>query len=188
MRGDDVAMRSRAVLLRSGGVAALAAGTMWVVKSATILVVDTQPPMLFEAALPLFGVAVACVASGGRLSRTRLGAQMAGVVAAVAGMVAVVSELLGEARSAALIVASVGFVSGLVLVGLANREEPWPDAGTVRLAFVLGLLTVPAVAVGGLLSLAAERLVELPLLMLGGLWIWLGMGMLGRPRDVPAAE
>jgi hypothetical protein len=154
-----MAMRDHGRLLVTGGVAALAAGRMWVVKSATILVAGSQPPVLFEAALPLFGVAVACLASGGRRTRLLRSARMAGVVAAVAGTLALVAELFGEQWHAAIALAALGFVAGLVLVGLA-RDEPWPDAGTVRLGLVLGLLTVPLTAAGGVLSLAAERLVE----------------------------
>jgi hypothetical protein len=122
-------MRDRGFLLVTGGVAASAAGAMWVLKSATILAVDRQPPVVFLAALALFGVTVACLASGGRPSRLRRPALVAGVVAAVAGAVAVVSEFFGDEWSAAIVVATVGFVSGLVLVGLAGRENPWPTPG-----------------------------------------------------------
>jgi hypothetical protein len=73
----------------------------------------------------------------------------------------------------------VGVILGLTMIGLATRREPGAvgAAGTVALA--LGLATIPAVAIGGLLSMIGERLLELPLLVLACMWAWLGSLMLG---------
>jgi hypothetical protein len=43
-------------LARWDGLAAMLGGVMWVVKGGAIMLTGEQPPMVFEAALPLFAV------------------------------------------------------------------------------------------------------------------------------------
>ncbi len=43
-------------LIRLGGLAATVGGLLWVVKGGAILLTGQQPPVVFEAALPLFAV------------------------------------------------------------------------------------------------------------------------------------
>jgi hypothetical protein len=45
-----------ASLIRLGGLAAMVGGLLWVVKSGSILITSQQPPVDFEAAMPLFAV------------------------------------------------------------------------------------------------------------------------------------
>jgi hypothetical protein len=45
-----------ASLIRLGGLAAMVGGLLWVVKSGSILITSQQPPVAFEAAMPLFAV------------------------------------------------------------------------------------------------------------------------------------
>lgn len=43
-------------LIRLGGLAAMDGGLLWAVKGGAILLTDLQPPVVFEAAMPLFAV------------------------------------------------------------------------------------------------------------------------------------
>ena len=51
--GDDMASSA---LIRIGGLAAMVGGLLWVVKGGAILLTGQQPPVVFEAALPLFAL------------------------------------------------------------------------------------------------------------------------------------
>ena len=156
-----------------GGWAALAAALLWGVKAASILLTGYQPPVVFEAAPPLFGLAVFSLALGSATRRRRT-AQVLGLVACVAGLVALASELAGEVWGPAIAGAMVAALAGLVLIGLDTRRASGRAGTAGKLALAIGLGTMPAVLLGGLLATIDERLLEVPLLFLACLWGWLG--------------
>ncbi|MGA9747837.1 MAG: hypothetical protein WBQ50_10330, partial [Nocardioides sp.] len=83
--------------IRIGGAAGVVGGLAWVVKSVAILAVDEQPPVLFELALPLFGLSLVSVALlTARGIRRTIVVGMAWL-AVVAGLAALMSELLDVA-------------------------------------------------------------------------------------------
>lgn len=166
-------MAVRKIALVAGGVSALVGASLWAVKSATIMLAGYQPPLLLEAAPALFALTVVAVASdhATRLARAALAA---GGVACLAGIVALIQQLTGGSSDAALTLAMIGVVLGLTVVGRATLNESGSFGAAGRLAFALGLATVPTLAAGGLLSTFDERLLEVPLLVLACAWAWLG--------------
>lgn len=175
-------MSSRS-LWTAGAIAALVAGALWVVKSASILLSGYQPPLVFEVAVPLFGVPLVALASAGRQDWRHRLAQALGGVAVVTGCAALASDLAGEVWHVVLAASAVAQVVGLVVVGLADRRVPGGLGAAGRTALLIGLVTIPAQAVGGLLELVDERLLEVGTLFLGCLWVWLGFRMLGCHPD-----
>jgi hypothetical protein len=61
-----------------------------------------------------------------------------------------------------------------------------PAAGSAAwIAMLIGLGTIPAVILAGPLTLVGERLIEVPLLLVGCVWIWLGRTMLSCASQTP---
>ncbi len=180
------AMTRRSAVPVSGGLAAVAGGALWSVKSLAILLTGDQPPLMFELAPPLFGLAVAALAFDRRHRRRARWALALGCVAVVAGSAAFLSDLAGELWGPAIALAMIAVLVGLILLGTDSGRSPIGSVEWVALA--IGLVTVPALLVGSALSLIDERLLEVPLVLLAGMWIWLGGLMLGPAnRRAPAA-
>jgi hypothetical protein len=164
-----------------GGVAALLGGLAWTVKGAVILAGGDQPPLLFEAAPELFGVALLAIAySTMPISRRRRAAMGLGAVSAFAGFAALVSDLFGEVAGAAIAVSSLTLLTGLLLL----RRGRWP----APLAWWIGLGMVPALLIGGMLSELDERLLEIPLVCLGVAWVVVGWLEIIGGGAAPTAE
>jgi len=177
----DVVVAERFQRWRMGGLAALAGALLWAGKSVGILVSGYQPPVVLELALTLFALTVLALASGCTAKLGRAG-QALGAFACLAGVVAVTTELTGEAWRPAPATSMVGAILGLTMVGLAFRRQPGTAGTAGNLALALGLSTIPALLVGGLLSMFGERLLEVSLLALAGTWACLGTVML-RAQD-----
>jgi hypothetical protein len=169
-------MTRRSAVLVSGGLAAVAGGALWTVKSLSILLTGDQPPLVFELAPPLFGLVVVALAVDRRHGSRASWALALGCVAVVAGSAAVLSDLAGELWGPAIALATIAVLVGLILLGMVSGRRPIGSVEWVALA--IGVMTVPALLVGGALSLIDERLLEVPLLLLAGMWIWLGGLML----------
>lgn len=158
--------------IRIGGVAALLGGSAWSVKSLVILAGGDQPPLMFEVAPALFGIALLSIAhSAMPIGRRRTAAMGLAVVSIGAGFVAGVTEVVGEVAGAAIAASSLALVVGLVTL---DRHQPPPT----RLGWWIGVAMLPAVFVGGMLSEIDERLLELPLVCLGVAWLFVGWAIL----------
>ena len=72
----------------------MAGGFAWVVKGVGILAVDKQPPVVFELALPLFGLSLVGVALLTSRGIRRTIVVSLGWLAVATGLGATVSELL----------------------------------------------------------------------------------------------
>lgn len=169
---------------RLGAIAALLGGLAWVVKGAAILVVGDQPPLLFEAAPGLFAVALTSIAYAAlQPSRRRTAAMGLGAISGVAGVTALLSDLVGEVVGAALAASSLTLLAGLLILGRRGR---WP----APLAWSIGLGMVPALVVGGILAELDERLLEIPLVCLGLAWMLVGWAMptIGATADTGSAR
>lgn len=162
-------------LVWAGGVAAVIGGLMWIVKGASILLTGDQPPLVFEAAMPLFAIGV--MGLGARLGELRGPLGTAGIavafVAVVAAAIAVVTEL-----APFIAIAGFGPFLGLILVGSATLQArafplPWS-----ALPLAMGLGGPVLILAGGGLALINERLLEVPIVMIGLAWMLLGYSVL----------
>ena len=174
-----------------GGVAAAIGGLAWVVKAAAILATGDQPPLVFEAAPLFFGVALTALALTSELRGGRRTTAVAlGLLTVTAGVVAGVTEAVGQVWGPAIAASSLALIAGLLLLGHRSSSVPH------RFAWWIGVSILPALVVGGLLSAINERRLEVSILTLGLMWMWLG-GILLRtvtragavePRLGPASE
>ncbi len=156
-----------------GAGAAVVAGACLAVKSAVILATGWQPPVLFEVAIPAMAVAAVLLAwttAGGTSIKS---ARALGVVATIAGIVAVATEVAGSPLGPAIALSTLATLATLLIVGLRSRPGSrlgFDSARQVALGIVIAM--VLTVVVGGLLSALNERLLEVPLLGVGVLWLW----------------
>lgn len=176
--------------VRWGGVAAIVGGLMWATKAAVILLGGDQPPYLFEVAPLPFGLVL--LALGARLAGRGGPVARAGRVVARAVIAATVVNVLEEAlterervpavSSAVDVIVGVGPLVGLVLLGWASRRlvpPTWPS-GPLALAALYPLsvlVLLPMVLVVDLDGPSGERLIEVPLLVIGLGWTALGAGL-----------
>ena len=172
----------------SGGAAAIG-GFCWVLKSSLILLTGEQPLLLFEIAPAFFAIALVGLAA--RLNgQSRLA--RAGVISAIAGGVAAflnsVRELLMAATGMVLmeielisIAAGFGWLFGLLFVGIPIWQRQAFSGKWRLLPVLLAVFPFPMIIllsiVGegmGLEPAVGERLIEVPLLLLGLGWVALG--------------
>jgi len=162
-------------LIRIGGLAAMVGGLLWVVKGGAILLTGQQPPVVFEAALPLFalgllGLHARLEGRGGPLGKAGVLVTYAALTAAVLVLVAPLPPLY--------VVAGFGLFLGLVLIGTATLQAgvfrpPWS-----ALPLALGLGGPLLILAGGGLALMSERLLEVPIVLVGLAWMLLGYSVL----------
>jgi hypothetical protein len=174
-------------LARWGGLAAMLGGVMWVVKGGAIMLTGEQPPILFEAALPLFAVGLVGLHArlggrGGRLGKTGLLLAYAALASALVTLVGwtlapagwVPDEDSATPLTPFIVLAGLGPFVGLVLLGIATLRAKVMPAPWSVLPLVMGAGAVPLMVVGGILELVNERLVEVPIVLLGFAWVLLG--------------
>ena len=162
-------------LIRLGGLAAMVGGLMWVVKGGAILLTGQQPPVVFEAAMPLF--AVGLVGLHARLEGRGGPLGKAGVLVAYTALASAAIVLM---RPLAPFYAVAGFgpFLGLVLLGSATLQarvfpSPWS-----ALPLAIGLGGPLLILAGGGLALISERLLEIPIVLVGLAWMLLGYSVL----------
>jgi hypothetical protein len=162
-------------------------GVLWVFKGGAIILTGEQPPVVFEAALPLFAVGLVGLHArlggrGGRLGKTGLllaYAALASALVVLVGSTLVPAGWVPNEDSVTLltpfiVLAGFGPFVGLVLLGIVTlRVKPMP-APFSALPLVMGVGAVPLMVVGGILELISERLFELPIVLLGFAWVLLG--------------
>jgi hypothetical protein len=157
--------------IRLGGVAAMVGGLMWVVKGGAILLTGQQPPVLFEAAMPLF--AVGLLGLHARLDGRGGALGKAGVLVAYAALASAAIALMAP-LAPFLAVAGFGPFVGLVLLGSATLQArvflpPWS-----ALPLAMGLGGPLLILAGGGLAMISERLLEIPIVLVGLSWMLLG--------------
>ena len=162
-------------LARLGGLAAILGGLMWVVKGGGILLTGEQLPVVFEAAMPLF--AVGLLGLHARLGERGGPLGKAGVLVAYAAMASAVVAFVTPLTP---FIAAAGFgpFLGLVLLGsdiLQARIFPPPWSA---LPLAMGLGAPLLILTGGVLALINERLLEIPIVLVGLAWILLGYAVL----------
>jgi hypothetical protein len=138
------------------GVGALLGGVAWLVKSTWILAGRAQPFLLFEVAPLFFAVTVTSLglASDGVGTHRRAAVLALGCIGAITATVAATTEIAGNLWGPSIAVAVLAVVAGLLLFD--RRRSP-----TDRLAWWIGAVLLPAVLLGGVLTVVEERLLEL---------------------------
>ncbi len=143
-------------LARWGGLAAMMGGVMWVFKGCSIILTGEQPPVVFEAALPLLaaglvGLHARLGGRGGGLGRTGLLLAYAALVSAI---VVLVGSTLGPAGwvpneesvtllTPFIVLAGFGPFVGLVLLGIATLRVKAMPAPFSALPLVMGASARP---------------------------------------------
>lgn len=154
-----------------GGLAAMVGGLMWTVKGGSILLTGQQPPVVFEAALPLF--AVGLLGLHARLEERGGSLGKAGVVVAYAALAAAAIVFVAPLPPF-YAVAGFGPFLGLVLLGSATlRARVFPSPWSA-LPLAVGLGGPLLILAGGGLALIDERLLEIPIVLVGLAWMLLG--------------
>lgn len=151
-------------------------GLFWILKAGAILLTGNQPPFLFEVAPMLF--------AGGLIGLHARIDGRAGVVgtiglglAIVSGVTAVFALLIpsssgSESFSPLILGTYLTELGSLIVLGMAARRTR-----AIRwslLPLIVGIATFPLIAVGGALQMLNPRLLEIPILLLGATWVWLG--------------
>ncbi len=173
-------------LIRLGGLAAMVGGLLWVVKGGSILLTGQQPPVVFEAAMPLF--AVGLLGLHARLEGRGGSLGKAGVLVAYAALAAA-GLLLVAPLPPFYAVAGFGPFLGLVLVGSATLQARTLPPPWSALPLALGLGGPLLILAGGGLALMGERLLEIPIVLVGVAWMLLGYSVLavkGTTGQAPA--
>ncbi len=124
---------------------------------------------MFEAAPLFFGITLTTLALTSDLRGGRRKTAIAlGLLAVTAGVLAGVTEAVGQIWGPAIAASSLALIAGLLLLG--RRAS----SASHRFAWWIGASILPALVVGGLLSAINERLLELSILTLGLMWLWFG--------------
>jgi hypothetical protein len=172
------------------GVAALIGGLLWIVKSLSILIADEQPDFVFEVAPFFFAVATMGVVLTWEHNRGRASQNVRrfASVGVVAGGVAAVADVAGgdELLFGVAIATAVTIVIGLL--GYTGRDLRRGKAlgALSALPLALALSFLLAIPVGGALEGLNERLLEIPLLLIGVEWVPLSWLLFGTsPRALP---
>lgn len=163
--------------------AAIVGGLLWVVKGGAILLGYGQPEYAFEIAPLLFALVTLGLTRWLPRNRARRVATVLAVTAVSACLVAAVSSVVaGHVLGPDLGIGVLAVTAALVVLGLRLRGR---DVAVGGLSLLLGVGTLPAVIVGGALSAIDERLLEVPIVVIGVVWITLGVALLQLRRQIP---
>ena len=178
---------------RWSGIAACIGGAMYTGKAGVILVGGDQPPLLFEAAPIAFGVSLLLFGGlfSGRLAQAGSIVALVVLIAAVANVLEEIlfdRELVPWLSSMIDAISGFGPFVGLLLVGWASRHQwaplaahyvgPLAVAGLYPLSI---LLMVPLAFAVDLDGATGERLIELPILLIGIGWAAFGGSLVAAP-------
>lgn len=165
------------------------------IKAGAILVTGDQPPVLFEVAPLFFALGVIGLARTLPVPRGRL-ALSAQIVAVVAGLATLGSLVVTEGGtatsseddfSALIFVGFIATIVALLMAGIATRRRPTLTSPWHLLPLVLSAGFIPLMAVGGALEAINERLLEVPLLLLGLGWALIGYATIARRQPESAS-
>ena len=186
----------------SGGAAAIG-GLCWLLKSGLILLTGEQPLLLFEVAPAFFAIAI--VGLAGRVNG-QSGLARAGAMIAIAGGVAALLNSVREVFIAATgmvlmeielisIAAGFGWLFGLLFVGISMWRRQTFSGRWRLLPVLLAVVPFPMIIllsiVGEAMGLApavGERLIEIPLLLLGLGWMALGWHLVFNSKHIGPAN
>lgn len=189
------------VLEAVAGSAAIVGGAFWAVKAGAIMITGVQPRIIYEIAPFFFAVAV--VGLSALLDPPRPGYAKVGSTLAACGALATIVVVAGlavgppewePAADAAtvltpfIVVANVGTLVGLLLVGIAARRTNALVGSAATLPILLSLSTIPLIALGDVLGSIHPRLFEAPTFVVGIGWMALGTALARRSRPRASRE
>ena len=176
-----------------GGWAAIVGAMCWVVKGGLILLTGNQPPLLFEIAPAFFAVAIVgmvdCVNGRSRLAQIGVGFAVAGGVAALFNSVRELAMIITSRAISEIelfsVLAGFGWLLGLLLVGIPVwRQGVFSDFWR-RLPVITAVSAFPLIVLFSILgeivgenTNLGERMIEIPLILIGLAWIGIGWQLL----------
>jgi hypothetical protein len=172
------------MLARCSAVAAFVGGLFWLIKAAMVLATGNQPAYLFEVAPLFFSVGLIGLhgqlqGRGGRLGRAGgFVAYLSLVLSCASFASGLTDQTPTEGDFDPLILGStVSIFVSLVLLGICFRRSipttlRWPN-----LPFIVGISAFPLILVGGFLETFSERLLEVPILLIGAVWLLIGVAI-----------
>ena len=178
------------VLHRCAAAAAIIGGGAWILKAGLTLATGNEPSAAFTIGLALFPFALLGLWS---LVRTVPGrsAQLGGVLAAAAAISVLLATLVRAVGGADvepsedeitaltpfIALAGFGTFTALLVLGSAVRRVGALPGRYASLPWAMGLATIPLLILGGALETLNERLLELPVALLGLGWAMLGVAL-----------
>lgn len=180
----------RVALRRWAATAAAVGGAAWTVKATVTLLTGDEPPAVFAIGFALFPFALLGLWSLVRKAEGRASA-VGGILAAAAAISVVLAVLVRAVGGAAvepsddevtvltpfIVVGGFGAFAALLALGLAARRGRALAVPYTSLPWAMGVGVIPLLIVGGVLEAVDERLLELPIVLLGLGWIALGAAM-----------
>lgn len=174
----------RVALRRCAAVAGAVGGVAWTVKATVTLVTGDEPPDMFAIGFALFPFALLGLWSLVHTAEGRAPA-VGGILASAAAVSVVMAALVRAVGGAAvepsddevamltpfIVIGGFGAFAALLALGLAARRARALTAPYVSLPWTMGLAVIPLLIVGGALETVDERLLELPMALLGLGWI-----------------
>lgn len=177
-------------LRRCAAMAAAVGGTAWTVKAVITLVTGDEPAAAFAIGLALFPFALLGLWSLVRDVEGRAPA-IGGALAAAAAASVVLATLVRAVGGAAveptddeitvltpfIAIGGFGAFAALIVLGAVVRRAGALPSPYTSLPWAMGLGAIPLLIVGGALAAVSERLLEIPIALLGLGWIAVGTAM-----------
>ena len=187
----------RLVVARLAAAAAALGGVAWTLKAGVVLATGDEPPGAFAVGLVLFPFALlglwSLLGRAGERPAARVGGFLAAIAAACGVLALLVRAAGGEGVEPAedevtlltpfITGAGAGTLLALVALGVAVRRTTALAPSYASLPLTMGLAIAPLLIVGGALESVSERLIELPVALLGLGWIGLGIALWNAPSQ-----
>jgi hypothetical protein len=100
-------------------------------------------------------------------------AALSGVLA-IGGLIANPPASSSESFSPLIFASFLALLAALILLGLAARRATTLRRSLQLVPLAMGVFMFPLLVAGGALESISERLLEVPLVLLGLTWMWLG--------------
>lgn len=180
----------RVALRRYAAMAAAFGGTAWTVKAVVTLVTGDEPPAAFAIGFALFPFALLGLWSlvrkvdgrappiGGAIAATAAASViLAAIIRAVGGAGVEPTDDEVTVLTPFIAIGGFGTFAALVVLGIVVRRSSALSAPYTSLPWAMGVATIPLLIVGGALEAVSERLLEIPIALLGLCWIALGAAL-----------
>jgi hypothetical protein len=154
---------------------------LWTAKGAAILLTGDQPDYIFELAPLFFALGLLALydrleGDGGKAAR--LGGALAwsglALVLASVALYLATGEEQGFPIAVTIPLAALSILAALVLLGIAVRRTGALPGRWRSFPLAMGAGVIPLMLVGGILETLDERLLEIPIVLLGLAWSALG--------------